>query len=1345
MPDRPTLREIAQVAALRNQRQFSGDWRADALRLQGQGMSRDQARRVAELQHRLHKERHPEPATMLDATDPLGLAMEALLTPQKMLIAPVAALSQGAGLGTALGEMVEAPFTKNRTFGEIPGLREKAGVLGTLALDVFADPLFMVGGGLKKTGKVGKALLSLERARVQVSAGDVLLRGTKTPVTMIREILQNPKGVILKNRSPAATKKWIDNIRDAYGKFGEVWTKKGLGEIPAIDHVFVGPGTGTSLQKVPTAGDLIRQGSAGMFTVKVPFAPEVTRFAPAQALQARIADKLEGTAAGTALGLNRQARFLREVSSAAKAQVTAAQMQTQVLLDEMRRELTALGVDPKDHAILDRAQHHITSRGILEAGGQERVLAQRHADPSRLAEIHEMLYKSIQTGRSRSPVHQRWSQKLIKKLGVLVEENPEVVKAQKAGLRLDEPAVVAVHVDPNVAPALDLDKMNRWGKESRLHRFRQLYERTVDPVTGKGDIRKAYQNLQADIRGGIRKLVAEVYGLAKNDPILKVADSLEGTFQQLGFSELTTGTLATFGVGYFPRATSPFAEHLIQKRLVQIGKEKLHGKSAETIRDFNTFLEASQHRGFAHLTQMQVEEAFRMGDLSDLVGAGEVNKHFARFAEQVGADTNPGIASFMDLMSGYSGKMSSVDRSFLRDLVRTDATAANFYLSDPFAMAARRWGQGTAKIKAQEYTKAILDALGIEHVTQGATQSMDDFFRQVGRTVDEYDRPELYRAVVDTKRLPDEAMAELRALGAEIHAGGFATLPARSSHIAGIASGVTKPRRWKLHATVMTAEQADMLAKAAGRFSAPDQLQGFWREIERMTQFWKQWALFPRPAYHYRNFVSNTWLMYQAGMDLKDIGTYYLKAARLGSMATGKEATLGLKGAGEMFTRGELAGIRGGVEDFYKPGFLKHPTLGDLSAEQVHLDRINTGVFDTGFMQSENARALIQTLKDTEYKRATPWWKPGRLFNMGQRGTVMSAGQAAARQIEGLSRTALFLWGMEKKGLGRSDSAALVFEHLFNYNDLHKWERQLRSTFIPFWSWIRNNVPLQLRKLMEDPAKTLLPLKAVHSLRAQAQVADELMPDFIHELTGWPVRTFKDRNGREQMEIGFLGTNFPIADLVEVGKFAGTLVGVPMEAAGLFSRSQRVSLATKKTFRQGLSAAVSNLNPILVWPLEAAANISFFRMKELVPMPGGYVRIPWLGDTVVSPGMAHALAMIPFLREFAGTVFQTRDYHGNPTDVADRISRLVTGSPELFRQGPAGLLGLGGRMNVDVADAKVRALRHEEEGMRREAGYVKHLASMGRAGITDFDRFREILQIRAKRMQSAAKATTGRL
>ena len=78
--------------------------------------------------------------------------------------------------------------------------------------------------------------------------------------------------------------------------------------------------------------------------------------------------------------------------------------------------------------------------------------------------------------------------------------------------------------------------------------------------------------------------------------------------------------------------------------------------------------------------------------------------------------------------------------------------------------------------------------------------------------------------------------------------------------------------------------------------------------------------------------------------------------------------------------------------------------------------------------------------------------------------------RGSARITEHNARAALFINSMVD-GMSGAEAAQNVKKYLFDYSELTDFEKNVMRNIIPFYSWLRKNIPLQFQSLIERPAK----------------------------------------------------------------------------------------------------------------------------------------------------------------------------------------------------------------------------------------------------------------------------------
>lgn len=180
----------------------------------------------------------------------------------------------------------------------------------------------------------------------------------------------------------------------------------------------------------------------------------------------------------------------------------------------------------------------------------------------------------------------------------------------------------------------------------------------------------------------------------------------------------------------------------------------------------------------------------------------------------------------------------------------------------------------------------------------------------------------------------------------------------------------------------------------------------------------------------------------------------------------------------------------------------------------------------------------------------------------------LKTGRAVGTALEDNSKIAFFI-----DRLGKGDTvqqaAAQTRKYLFDYNELTDFERNVMRRVVPFYTWMRKNIPLQLEQLVAQPGKFAAVSKLVKGMNADLSEEDiQYLPDFVKE--GLHAKIGEDEQGNPKMIYSF---------------------GLPFEDIG---RLYRGSIG-RTLEREVLGSA----SPFIKAPIEAAAGKSFFYGKNL--------------------------------------------------------------------------------------------------------------------------------------------------
>lgn len=294
-----------------------------------------------------------------------------------------------------------------------------------------------------------------------------------------------------------------------------------------------------------------------------------------------------------------------------------------------------------------------------------------------------------------------------------------------------------------------------------------------------------------------------------------------------------------------------------------------------------------------------------------------------------------------------------------------------------------------------------------------------------------------------------------------------------------------------------------------------DGVKGLLKGIDGVQGFWKKLTLFS-PGYHMRNVAGGMYNSYLAGMNPVAMARYTTEAGTdLMKSLRGKESDI--------------------FQEYRKQGL----SSGNLSKLEFR---------STASPEQEIEKLLKDKNRGLIGKAAT---KVARPFQ-----TSRELGDF----IDQTNRFALYKWS-RAKGMTPDEAAAKVRETHFDYGRTTKAESEILTRVVPFYRWMKNNIPFQLRKLVESPGRAT----ALNKLRLNAQdaagIEEETAPEFMKQQMAIPVSSDK-----------FLALNLPQSDLIKLG--------------------------------DPLKLAADALTPILKTPLELSSNYNLFKKKPIQSFDG---------------------------------------------------------------------------------------------------------------------------------------------
>jgi hypothetical protein len=293
---------------------------------------------------------------------------------------------------------------------------------------------------------------------------------------------------------------------------------------------------------------------------------------------------------------------------------------------------------------------------------------------------------------------------------------------------------------------------------------------------------------------------------------------------------------------------------------------------------------------------------------------------------------------------------------------------------------------------------------------------------------------------------------------------------------------------------------------------------------------------------------------------------------------------------------------------------------GEFTAQEL-LDKAHKmGVLDIGAYSAETPRGITDRLN-----------LKGR--NVLSRGVskYSSLMREGTRRVDTLTRFTAFVHELQK-GKSLTEAATQVKKFMFDYFDLTPFERRVMKRIIPFYTWTRKNIPLQLEMLAKNP-RAFSRLESVYTAAQGGPVDWEDRPSFINQAGG--------------MQLGeggpYIAPNMPYSDLSRL-----------------------------PTSLDGLLQLLSGINPLISTIPQIATNTQWFSGKPLEQYAGETREIPLAGilkmlgventPRIGKRGLGTLVDQIPLLRNIDIMTNQER-----PDKQVSRLSSFI-GGPSIYTE-----------------------------------------------------------------------------
>jgi hypothetical protein len=275
--------------------------------------------------------------------------------------------------------------------------------------------------------------------------------------------------------------------------------------------------------------------------------------------------------------------------------------------------------------------------------------------------------------------------------------------------------------------------------------------------------------------------------------------------------------------------------------------------------------------------------------------------------------------------------------------------------------------------------------------------------------------------------------------------------------------------------------------------------KSFLKAFDTVQSLWKRSSLFSL-GYHFRNQAGAMFNNFVGGMNPVELARYTKEGLEEVSRSLmGKESELF-----DAYRKQGLGSSSLTSVEYARPG---------LEPEQAIARTVENMSKSTGQKVSDRINPLNKAAWGNAFQTST---EVGSFFDQA-------------------NRFALFKWAVEKKGMSHADAAKKVREVQFDYSKTTNFERNVLVRAFPFYRWMRNNIPFQIKTFINDPRK----YQFLNNVRQNAQqnvgLNDENIPGYMKENFMIPV-SGKDGKGR------FLSSNLPLSDLTKLTKIGKTFV-----------------------------------------------------------------------------------------------------------------------------------------------------------------------------------------------------------
>lgn len=336
---------------------------------------------------------------------------------------------------------------------------------------------------------------------------------------------------------------------------------------------------------------------------------------------------------------------------------------------------------------------------------------------------------------------------------------------------------------------------------------------------------------------------------------------------------------------------------------------------------------------------------------------------------------------------------------------------------------------------------------------------------------------------------------------------------------------------------LMPKEIADMMNTASPYLTTDKGIKEAFNFYDQALNLWKTSVTVWFPGFHARNAMSNAWLCFLGG----------LKNPQRVAEAT-------------RIQRYDSAISRGkSVKDFT----IRLHGKAYKASELTKMGK-ESGVLNRGWFGAE----VGETIEHRIMSQAGIKPKVTGVVEQTKRiaGTATNVGRRVGNAVENNARFSLFL-DQINKGIDVGSAARHTKKFLFDYGELTQWEKQVMKRVIPFYTWMRKNIPLEVEQMLKQPGKFSMANKVKEAVESLSKRPDEkYLPDWMREKEMYVRLPYESPD-----KPLYMNPDFAFQDLAKLSSNPAVL-------------------------REWMAS----LSPAIKFPFEVMANYNFFFGREIV-------------------------------------------------------------------------------------------------------------------------------------------------